>query len=147
MRDFSAFVSFIASVLIIQLLISIYFYSIGLTDVYTLTLIPIGVIVVLTSDWFYLARKIGTSKSPSNKRGGLSFISKMKTPLKSSLVILVSFLVSFLLLQPQVTSLLNWIYHIFTQSVEEELLWRFVFSQNISAVISTLAALIVGSRS
>lgn len=149
----TALLSFIALASTLQLLIIFHFHTLGLADLYTLILVPFGVIIVLISSWMYLTGRISVSKTAQSKRGVIpsssSFLRKLipkavstRPALKSAIIILASFLTIFLLFQSQLVA--GRVRGFFAP--ETELLGLFVLSENFSTVFSALLALVLGRR-
>ena len=163
-----ATIAFIATVSIIEFMIAILVYVRGLTDLYVLILIPLGVIAVLTSNWAYLIRKLAIShrhpKKPAPSATSiLGLISRVTSsiPVKSAIIVLAPFLVLVLITLSFAPSLklLAWLTERgpsqllptlkFLQGYIQALLYlsflrKFIYLQSVSAVASTLVTLLMG---
>lgn len=163
----SATISFVATVSIIECVIAILVYVRGLTDLYVLTLIPLGVIAVLTSNLTYLTRKLAVEHRPSKKpapkasalRSLISRVTPKRTTVKSAVIVLAPFLVLVLIpfsfssslgvlawliggSPSQVLPALDFIQNSIRSLMELSFLWKFIYLQNVSAVASALVTLL-----
>lgn len=164
-----ATISFVATVSIIEFTIATLVYIRGLTDLYVLTLISLGVIAVLTSNWVYLTRKLVIGHRPSKKpapgasalRGLISRVTSMRITVKSAIIVLVPFLVLVLIpfsfrtsleflawltggSPPQIMPMLEFMQNSIKSLMELSFLRKYIYLQNVSAVASALVTLLVG---
>lgn len=165
----SATVSFVTTISIIESAIAISGYVRGLTDLYVLTLISLGVIAVLTSCWTYLTRKLAIGHRPSKKpspsasvlRDLISRVESMRTTVKSAVIVLTPFLVLVLIpfsfrpslavlawftggSPPQLLPTLEFMRNSIRSLMELTFLRKYIYLQNVSAIASALVSLLVG---
>lgn len=164
-----ATISFVATVLIIECVIAMLVYARGLTDLYVLTLIPLGVIAVLTSNWMYLTRKLAMGHRPSKKpipsatslMGLISRATTARITVKSAIIVLVPFLVLVLIPfsfapslkflawltergPPQLLPTLEFMQNAIRSLMQLSFLRKYIYLQNVSAAASALVTLLAG---
>lgn len=160
----------ISVITLIQVGIIWFFYSHGLTDLYLFTLIPVGVIIALISNWRYLTGKLAvipkvSQKPSSSKASMLSSIFKsraMEIAARSAIIALAPFiilnLVAFslpalarvLVWLPgggsQTLSFIDYLANTITSFRMTAPVWKYVYLEISSTIVSTLVTLFVGWR-
>ncbi len=170
-ENFSTAIALIAVIALIQVVIIWFFYSHGLTDPYLFTLIPAGVVTVLTSNWIYLTEKLATipkaprKPSPSKPSVPSSIFKShtMEITVKSAIITFAPFIILTIIAfsLPALTRFLAWLQGVappqissFTESMHNSLIsfrmtapvWKYIYLETFSAVASTLVTLFVGGR-
>jgi len=160
---------FVAIVSIIEFVIAMLAYVRGLTDLYVLTLISLGVIAVLTSNWMYLTKKLAIGRQPSRKPSPrslflmrlISRVTSARITVKSAIIVLIPFLVIVLIPfsfrpslkflawltevdPPQMLPTLEFMQSYIQSLMDMSFLRKYIYLQNVSAVASTLVTLLVG---
>ena len=162
-KNIQAILSFICLASLIVLFSVFILKPMGVENIYLLTLVPIGPILVLTSSWIYLTEQTATTTitSPSKNRRILPLKPKTLTHFskKSAITVLTIFcsltIIPYLLTTPQVLGLSYWIFsgikplqHIFYKIDELlkpiyqlEASYKFVLIENFSALLVALITL------